>query len=142
MKKTHIIKLTEEEQERLKKLVRSGKTRPRIIRRAHILLLASEGKKDKAIAQIVRCCESTVTKTRKIFCNEGLTATLEDSPRNGRPPKLQGKIKAHLIALATSEPPEGNSVWTMRLLADRLIALELVDFVSDETVRLLLKKVR
>lgn len=142
MKKTHTIQLSNEEKVGLERRIRIGQAPARVIRRAHILLLASEGKEDAGIAQLVRCCESTVSKTRRKFCVEGLEATLNDKPRKGRPPKLAGKEKAHLIALATSEPPEGRAVWTMQLLADRMIKLELVEFISDETVRVLLKKAK
>ena len=70
----------------------------------------------------------------------GLEAALKDNPRSGRPQKLVGKAKAHLIALACSEPPEGRACWTMQLLADRCISLELVDSIDKDTVRRILKK--
>lgn len=140
MKKIHIVQLSNEEHARLEGLIKSGNARAREIRRAHILLFAAEGKQDLEIASLAKCCESTVSKVRKRFSHEGVEAVLKEKNRSGRPYKLEGKTKAHLIALATSEPPDGYSAWTMRLLADKMIALELVDFISDETVRLVLKK--
>jgi Homeodomain-like domain len=73
---------------------------------------------------------------------QGFEAALRRKPqeRPPRPPKLDGKAEAHLIALACSQPPQGRPCWTMRLLADKLVELEIVDCISDETVRKMLKK--
>lgn len=141
MKKIHSVKLEDKEKEHLQRFIRSGQRKAREVRRAHILLLASENRNDEEIATTLRCCKSTVANTRKRFRVGGIEGALQEKPRSGRPEKLGKKEKAHLIALATSDPPEGNAVWTMHLLANKIVELSLVESISDETVRLLLKKV-
>jgi hypothetical protein len=81
-----------------------------------------------------------VRKLRKRFSEQGLEAALRERPRPGAVPKLRGKPEAFLIALTCSDPPQGREHWTMQLLADRLVELEWVDSISDETVRRVLKK--
>jgi transposase len=83
-----------------------------------------------------------VERIRKRFVEEGLEAALTERPRPGGQRKLDGKQEAFLIALACSTPPEGRICWTMQLLANRLVALRIVDAISDETVRRTLKKTR
>lgn len=128
--------------EKLKAMIRKGKASARTIRRAQTLLFADEGKEDKEIAALLKSAESSVYCTRRRYCQEGLEAALKEKPRSGRPEKLVGKAKAHLIAIACSHPPEGRSCWTMQLLADRCISLELVDSIAKDTVRRVLKKTR
>lgn len=140
MNKKWSIELGEQERQQLEDIVKKGKSSAKTIRRAQILLLASKGKSDLEISQILNCCQTTVYNTKKKYCQEDLQTTLVDKRRNGRPSKLQGKVKAHLIAIACTEPPEGRSCWTMQLLADRLVTLELVEKISDDTVRRTLKK--
>lgn len=142
MKKQYTVQLSESDKVRLEAMCKKGRAGARQIRRANILLLASEGKTDDEIAEQVRSCRATVANTRKKHYEGGIEKALGESTREGRPEKLQGKEKAHLIALACSEPPDGRAVWTMRLLADKCIELRLVDVISDETVRLVLKKTR
>lgn len=84
---------------------------------------------------------STVERIRKRFVTEGsLEAALTERPRPGGNRKLSGRQEAYLLALASSDPPQGNKRWTMQLLADRLVELEVVDSLSDETVRRTLKR--
>jgi len=134
------VKLSDQEIVQLEEIIKKGKSSARTIRRAQTLLLASEGKRDEYISSILKCCSLTVHATRKRYCQEGLKAVLAEKPRNGRPAKLQGKAKAHLIAMACEEPPEGRACWTMQLLAQRLVTLQLVDSISDDTVGRTLKK--
>ena len=140
MRKLHVVKLTPEERDRLLSLTRKGTTSARMLRRAHILLLTDEGIKDETIASIVKSSVSTVERTRKRFIQAGVDAALKEKPRPGAEPRLEPRTEAHLVALACSAPPEGRQKWTMQLLADRLVELELVDSISDETVRRTLKK--
>jgi transposase len=140
MRKLHVVKLTQEERGQLLALTRKGKTSARMLRRAHVLLLADEGIKDETIASIVKGSVSTVERTRKRYIQAGIDAALKEKPRPGVEPRLDGRGEAHLVALACSAPPEGRQQWTMQLLADRLVELELVDSISDETVRRTLKK--
>jgi transposase len=142
MRKLHVVKLTQEERERLLALTRKGTTSARMLRRAHILLLTDEGIKDETIASIVKSAVATVERTRKRFIQAGLDAALKEKPRPGAEPRLDPRSEAHLVALACSAPPEGRQKWTMQLLADRLVELELVDSISDETVRRTLKKTK
>lgn len=83
---------------------------------------------------------ATVSRTKQRYVEEGLEGVLSDRPRPGQPQKLNGKAKAHLVALACSEPPEGRSTWTLSLLADRLVELNIVDSISVNCVRSYLKK--
>lgn len=140
MNKQFHIQLTEEERRELKRLIESGRRLARKITRARILLLADAGKKDIEIAQALQVSVQTVHKVRKRFFNEKSLNSLEEKPRSGKPPKLDGLTAANITALACSEPPEGRKRWTLRLLADRAIELDLVDTISHEGIRKLLKK--
>lgn len=136
-KKTHIVQLSEEERQELQGLVAVGNQPARVMRRVQTILWSDAGKPDKEIAELLNVSVSTVSNTRQKWVQEG---TVEDKPRPGRPPLLDGKQEALLVALACSDAPEGQEEWTMQLLADRLIELKVVDGISDETVRLRLKK--
>lgn len=142
MAKKYIVTLTNEEHELLHEQIHKGTWGVRKINRAHILLLAHEGEADRAIAEALHTSLSTVQRTRQQFVEEGLDQALGERPRSGAPQKLTGRMEAFLVALACSDPPQGRIRWTMELLADRLIELQLVDTLSDETVRLRLKKTR
>ncbi len=142
MNKKWAVRLTVEERSELEGIVKKGKSSARTIRRAQVLLLADENKSDPQIASLLRCCGVSVYNTRRAYCKHGLQQSLNEKARSGRPEKLVGKSKAHLIALACSEPPEGRACWTMQLLADRCVTLELTDTISDETVRRTLKKTK
>lgn len=132
---TYRVKPDKETTARLLLLVRQGTAPARVIRRAHTLLLASEGVSDPVIASVLHEHLATVGRVRKRFCDSGFDAALHDRPRSGAKVKLDARAEAHLIALACSDPPKGRAVWTMQLLADRLIELQVIDSISDETVR-------
>ena len=140
MKKQYQIQLTDQERRELKRLIESGRKLARKITRARILLLSDTGKTDKEISEALQVCVQTVHKVRKRFFNEKSINSLEEKPRSGKPPKLAGLTAAQITALACSEPPEGRDKWTLRLLADRAVELELVDTISHEGIRKLLKK--
>ena len=142
MNKKWSVHLTVEERSELERVVKKGKSPARVIRRAQSLLFAAEGKTDNEISSLLRCSEPSVYSTRRTHCEHGLKRALNEKARSGRPEKLVGKSKAHLIALACSEPPEGWACWTMQLLADRCISLELVDSITKDTVRRILKKTK
>lgn len=145
-KKTYIVELTSEERSHLKRMINTGKTAAYKQRHARILLLADQNSKaaamkDDDIAKAVGCGRVTVERIRKRFVEEGLQDALaRHKSRRQYQRKLDGKSEAHLIALACSEPPEGEKRWTLRLLADRMVALEYVDSLSYQTVRRTLKK--
>ena len=140
MKKQYQIQLTDQQRKELKRLVESGRKLARKVTRARILLLADTGKTDKEIAEGLQVSTVTVHKVRKRFSNEKSVSSLEEKPRSGKPPKLDGITAAQITALACSDPPQGREHWTLRLLADRAVELELVDSISHEGVRKLLKK--
>ncbi len=137
--KQHHVKLSETQAQRLHELINKGRASARVIRRAHVLLLAAKDKEDKEVAAALHLNAQTVYQLRRRFALEGLEATLYDKPRLGSKPMLDGKQEALLIALACSQPDERES-WTMQLLADKLVELKVVDAISDETVRRTLKK--
>ena len=141
MKKVYVVDLTNEERAGLLELVGKGEVRARKMNRAHILLLANEGRTDKDIAEALHTSPSTVERTRKRFVEGGgLEQALNESPRPGGRRKLNGRQEAYVVALACSEPPEGKKRWSMQLLADRLVEAGVVDEISDETVRRTLKR--
>ena len=142
MAKRYRVTLADEERERLRSLTRQGKSAARTVRRAQILLLADEGQTDEAIASALHRGLSTVARTRQRFVEEGLEAALVDRPRPGAAPKLGPKQQAFAVALACTTPPEGRLRWTMQLLADRLVELEVIPAISDESIRRLLKRGR
>jgi transposase len=141
-KKLHIINLKEEERKELKRYLRKGKSPARSLTRARILLLADEGRDDQEIAEILKVSKSTVSRIRTRYSISGLDPALHERDRSGTPPKLDGRIEAQLTLLACSEPPDGRSKWTVRLLADRLIEMEVVDSISQMSVQRLLKKMK
>ena len=140
MKIKYIINLNEDERRDLEQMTRKGQAPVRRVKRAQILLHAAEGKTDKAVAQALRVAEATVFRTRRRFVEQGLEAALKESPRPGKARKLNGKQEAFLVALACSQPPKGYQSWTMQMLADQLVTLDVVDSISDETVRRTLKR--
>ncbi len=138
----YIVKLSEEEESRLRSALKSGKRLSRDYLRMQILLLSHEGETREVISGRLKCSYSHVCNVVRKYCCEGLDQAITDKKRQGRPTKLQGKQKAHLIALACSDPPEGRRCWTMQLLAQKCIELHLVDFISDDTIGRVLKKTR
>jgi transposase len=146
MKKRYMVNLTETERECLKSLIAAGSASARKLMHARILLKADQsaqgpGETDDAIARAVEVSQPTVFRVRRHYVEQGLEAAL-----NRRPPtreyqrKLDGAQEAHLIALACETPPKGQARWSLRLLADKLVELEVVDAVSYQTVRRVLKK--
>jgi len=140
MAKIYIVDLNAEEKEQLLELTSRGKAPARKMKRAQILLLADAGKKDETIAEMLHVGLATVERIRKRFVLEGLTVAINARPRPGGQRKLSPKGEAVLETLAKSEPPEGRTRWTMQLLAKRLVELKVVNSISDETVRKVLKK--
>lgn len=147
MAKRYRVTLEALEREELAALLRRGKADARRLTHARILLKADEaeggpGWSDSQIAEAVECGTATVERVRKRFVEEGLELALSPyrTPRREYRPKLDGAQEARLITLACSAPPEGHARWTLRLLADVLVELEVVDSISHETVRQTLKK--
>jgi transposase len=145
LQKKYIVRLTAEERAELEAMVKKGKATAYKIKHANILLAADVNGPawpDRQIAEAFSCHLDTVADVRRRLVLEGLTAALErkKQDRPSRLPKLDGRGEARLIALARSQPPEGQDRWTLKLLAGRLVELEVVDSISDQTVRRVLKK--
>lgn len=138
--KKYIVRLTGDEKRELHGLTKRGKTGARKIRRAHILLLADEGKTDKEIADSLHVGAATAERIRKRFVEGGPEKALNEDPRPGGKRILSGREEAILIAEACTDPPDGRHRWTMQLLADRVVELGMTESISDETIRLILKK--
>lgn len=137
--KEYRVELTDEERAEIMLLVRRGEASARVLTRAHILLAAGDDAYDAATAATLHVSATTVERVRHRFAQappgERLSWALHDLARPGAAPKLDAAAEAHLVALACSPPPEPRVCWTMRLLADRLVELHVVDSISDETVR-------
>jgi transposase len=143
--KRYVVRLTEEEREELMEVVSRGRGTAYRMRHANILLLAdADGPAwtDERIAEAFSAHSNTVRNLRQRFVEHGFEETLNRKKRLTPPcqPILDGRKEAELIALSCSEPPEGYKHWTLRLLADRLVELEIVETISYETVRKALKK--
>lgn len=138
--KKYIVKLTEQERATLLALTRRGHASSRKIVRCQILLLSDEGRIDQDIAQVLHVHCTTVERIRKRFVQGGIDHAINESPRPGKAPKLNGEQTAYLTALACSTPPEGHARWTLQMLADHLIKMGVVDTISDDTVQRTLKK--
>jgi transposase len=139
-KKVYIVELTDAERQHLRTLIHGGTTRARMVNRAQILLHADEGKGDDAIAAALHTSASTVWRIRKRFTEDGLEGVLHEIVRPGGARLLTGEQEAYVVALACSTPPDGRNEWTMQLLADKVIALGVVETISDETIRRTLKR--
>lgn len=148
MKQRYRVTLEAQEREQLQQLLAKGKTAVRRLKHAQILLASDQASGCKApsakqIAQTLNCGQATVERVRRRFVEEGFERALNPCrvPQSRRYlTKLDGQQEAQLIALACSEPPTGRSRWTLRLLADQMVALDYVDTLSYETVRQTLKK--
>ena len=147
MTKHTFLTLTSEQRQELESVVRTGQHAARKQTRARILLLLdrSQGtiRTDDAIAEILGCPSNTVGNLRRRFQKEGLEATLTDKPMGPTAPrKMTGELEAQITLLACSDAPEGQSHWTMRLLADRTVERGYTNRLSAETVRVTLKKTK
>ena len=134
------VRLTPEERNQLEHVVRAGKSSARITARARILLKTGEGWTAPRVAQALDVSEGTVLRIKRRFVEDGLEGVLQDRLQAHRYRKLDDRGEAHLIALACSDAPEGHERWNLRLLADRMVELGVVESLSHETVRLHLKK--
>jgi len=138
--KKYVVKLTQKERKTLLAIVGKGKNKAAIIQRAHILLKSDEGKTDETIAELLYSSDDTVARCRQRFCEGGLDAALNDQAHPGSESKLDDGQEAYLVALACSDPPAGRQRWTLELLTKQLVDDGIVEKISTETVRLVLKK--
>ena len=147
--KRYKVTLEVEERQHLHALIAAGQADARKLAHARILLKADAADggpawPDYRIADALEVSTATVERVRQRFVEQGLDAALDRKQRErpAREIKLDGRAEAQLIALACSAPPQGRATWPMKLLADKLVELEVVGSISDETVRLALKKTR
>jgi hypothetical protein len=145
MRKKYVVRLTDEERAELEQVIKKLKGTSQKVKRAQVLLKAdADGANwtDERIAEAFTCQVQTVEKIRQRLVERGFRETLEGAKRE-RPPTeklLSGDQEARVIALRLGSPPQGYANWTLRLLARQVVALEIVDSISHETVRRTLKK--
>ena len=145
MNKKFVVRLSDEERSVCQEIVKKLKGSSQKVRRAQILLKADAdgpGWTDSRIAEAFNCRLQTIENLRKRLVTEGFESALERKkrPEPPMPAKLDGEAEAKLIAMRLGKPPAGYGHWTLQLLADELVVLEIVDSISHETVRKVLKK--
>jgi transposase len=145
--KKYVVKLSAEERERLDSLIHTGKHPARTLMKARILLKADageagEGWSDGQIAKALDTSLATIARTRQQLVEEGFDAVLtrKHSPNSARPRIFDGAAEAKLIALACSQPPKGRARWTLQLLEEAVVELNIVARASDNTISRTLKK--
>ena len=141
-KKCHLVRLSEKERQQLQETVQSGKNKARKITRCRILLLANKakGKTDQEISEALNVCPATVFNVRRRYSQEGVESAISEKARSGQPLRFKGKLTAKITAIACSKPPEGHARWSLRLLADHIIELDIVESISHQSVKNILKK--
>ena len=134
------LELSKDEHYKLHETVRKGENKARVITRARILLLSDEGRTDQQVADALQIGRATVERIRRRAVREGVDTALVDRPRPGSEPKLNAKQEAQLVAIACSDPPPGQKRWTIRLVMEEVMKQKIVDSISFETVRRIVKK--
>ena len=137
-KKQH-IELTETDRSYLAEVIREKQVASRVLKRALALLALDQGETLEAVAGHQQVTNETIANLKKRYQRQGI-GCLQDAPRSGRPVEIDGELRAKITALACSEVPKGYSQWSLRLLADRIVALEYCDTISYSQVRKVLKK--
>lgn len=134
------LELSKTERQKLREIVRKGKNKARVITHARILLISDEDRNDQQVADALQVGRATVERIRRRAVREGVETALVDRPRSGSKPKLNAKQEAQLVAIACSDPPPGQKRWTIRLLMEEMMKQKVVDSISFETVRRVVKK--
>ena len=147
--KKHIVRLSGEERETLKRLLTSGRGAARMFTRARILLKADQSDQgpawsDEKISEAFDVTVQSIERIRKQLVEEGFEAVLSrrEYKQKVSRKKIDGEVEAHLVALSCCEPPEGRARWTLRLLADKVVELGYLESVSHEAIRQTLKKTK
>ena len=140
MRKQKSVRLTNKVRKVLQEMVSKGKEKARTLTRCRILLLADKGESDSGIIKALGITRNTIRQIRQRYIKEGVSAAIHERPRPGAPNKFSGKQMAQITALACSKAPEGRSRWSLRLLADKVVELNLVDGISYKTIERTLKK--
>jgi hypothetical protein len=139
----HLVHLTAAQRSALQTFVSSGQKKAREITRARILLLADAGHTDAEIITALGCCRPVVWAMRKRYAQgdfDTIIDVLHEAPRQGRPVRIDSRVESQITMIACSDPPPGAARWTLHLIADQLVKLEMVDSISHERVRQALKK--
>ena len=145
-KARYIVKLTKQERSRLEQLLQKGRVAAYKQRHARILLLVDQARRtgeqmsDLAVAKAVNCGRATVERIRKRFVLAGFASALGRKNRSNYRHQIDKRAEARLIALACSKAPQGHKRWTLRLLADKMMELKIVEHCSKDTIRRALKK--
>jgi putative transposase len=137
------VKLTKAERKTLEHFVAQGKKTARAITRARLLLLSDEGRKDRELTELLGVSRATVYTVRKKYQQRGRThilTLLQEVPRSGRLVKFDSRGAANVTRIACSTPPKGRGRWTLRLIADKVVQLDVTEAISHEGARRLLKK--
>ena len=139
------VKLSTPERGQLHQLTQQGKLGVRQLNRVKILLLADENhvngqQTDQAIAEKLDVSPATVERIRQRYATDGLATALQEQPRSGRPPTISGEARAQITVLACTTPSPGYARWSLRLLADKAVALDLIETISHDAVGTILKK--
>lgn len=139
-KKAQPIKLSNDDLSSLKTLLRRGSAPARTQTRARVLDLLHRGQHPDQVAETLQVSGTTVFNIKRRYLEEGLQAALVDKPRSGKPPTIDGHMRAQITALACSSAPDGHAGWTLRLLADRAVELGIVSTISHTAIKKILKK--
>jgi transposase len=134
------VHLTARERGQLLSSLQRGSHPTRSLTRARILLLADDQRTDEEISDNMLVSLATIYRIRKRYVQQGMASALHEKPRPGAPPKVDARLEVQLTALARSQPPAGWDRWTLRLLADKFVELELVDSISQTSIRRVLNK--
>ena len=134
------IKLPKNELRSLTTIIKRGTTRARTQTRARILDLLHRGQHPQAISSALQVSLQTIFNVKRRYLSEGFDSAIFDKARSGRPVRIDGAQRAKITALACSTPPEGYARWSLRLLADKAVELQLCDSVSHNAVKEILKK--
>ena len=146
MQKWH-VNLTKEERKKIKMVLRSKKMSLEVKKRAQILsdIDESDGKKPESLSKITAkrgVCENTIIRLRRNYAESGMEKAVFRKKRETPPvePKVTGEVEAHIIATACSTPPEGKASWSLQMIANKIVLDGVIESISDESVRLVLKK--
>lgn len=140
MKKRIRIRLKDKERKQLEAIISKGQEKARKITRCRVLLLSDKKERNIRIAKVLDIALLTIRRIQQRYVEGGLKAAIEERSRSGKPPKFSGKQRAKITAIACTTPPDGRSRWTLRLLADKVVELDIVDDISYKTVGEILKK--
>lgn len=140
-RKAKEVTLTGSEKAELISITKTGTHKSRKIIRARVLLLLGEGKSRIQVQELVGVDLSHFYRIKKRYFEGGLNAALEELPRSGQPSKVTERLEAQITSIACSDSPEGTAQWTLQLINEKLVELNYIETISNESIRLVLKKV-